>query len=314
MTTTISVSLSGPALSFLLYENAKCRFQQEGFLLGEIVHKETTTITDNDQRQLNISKTVKINSIMPCPHSHYFYNGAGKINGEKIIEFLGSQFKRVVAWYKYRGIVNTKFTLRDKIIHKQLIDFFSIPSETFSCCLLSNDVTSNAATHSYTQFFLRYNNGGFDKLPILIPNLSDSNTGYKNSEPASETFNKILRGLKIDKKTTQGLIAITKIQNALQKHIDVVVENLSESERYLFELEKEVKELLILKKLHERNNSDSKRTNDESSFIKCLECPATNYIPLNSIDTTPETSPELEKKNVSKTTSISGKGRKRGRS
>lgn len=224
-------------------------FYQEGFLLGEIVHKETKTITDNDQQQINISRTIKINSVIPCPQSHYFYNGTGKVNQEKIKTFLGNQFNKVVAWYRYQRIPSAKFTFRDKIIHRQLSDLFGITPELFSCCILTNEVSENASTHLFSQVFIRCHSLGCDKLQISIPNLSEPNNMYKSSEPSSDTFNKILGDLKIDKKNTQGLVVINKIQNALQKHVETLVKDLSESEKYLHELEEEVKLLEILKKV-----------------------------------------------------------------
>ncbi|KAG5895533.1 hypothetical protein JTB14_010677 [Gonioctena quinquepunctata] len=243
MFTPISVSLSGPAFSFLLYENSKCRFQQEGFLLGEIVHKETKTITDNDQQQVNIK----------------------------------------------------------------------IPPELFTCCLLNSEVSDNAATHSFSQYFVRCNNIGYEKLPIHIPNLSESNNTYKNSEPASETFCKILGDLKIDKKNTQGLVVINKIQNALQKHIDSVVETLAESEKYMYELEEEVKNLQTLKKLKKMNELDSQRRDDHDQELPLIDnSPTLKKKTLNSInsyDSDLESTPEVARKQRSNT--VKGKGRKR---
>ncbi|XP_018574508.1 BRISC complex subunit FAM175B-like [Anoplophora glabripennis] len=316
MFTPVSVSLSGPAFSFLLYENSKSRFQQEGFLLGEIVHKETKTITDNDQQQINISRTIKINSMMPCPQPHYFYNGLGKIDRDKIREFLGNQFTKVVAWYKYQRISSFKFTLKDKILHKQLQDFFNIPPELFTCCLLINEVSDNGSTHLYSQAFMRCNNTIYDKLPVHIPNLSEPNNTYKSSEPSSATFNKIINDLKIDRKNTQGLVVINKIQNALQKHIDTVIENLSEAEKYLHSLEEEIKQLEIMQKLKKLNDQSS---NDHDSSIvsnSSQSSESSPYIRRNSksrdpIDSSEEGSPEFQRK-PGRGRGGRGRGRRRG--
>ncbi|KAJ8985694.1 hypothetical protein NQ317_014343 [Molorchus minor] len=262
MVTPVSVSLSGPAFSFLLYENSKCRFQQEGFLLGKIIRKETKTITDNDQQQVNVSITVKINSVMPLPQTHYFYNGVGKVDEHKLREFLGNQFDTVVAWYKYQKISSFKFTLRNKTIHRQLTELFKISPELFTCCLLINEISDNGSTHLYSQAFMRYHNGVYDKLSIHIPNLSEPNNTYKESEPASDTFNKILKDLKIDKNNAQGLVVISKIQSAVQKHVDTVIKDLSEAEKYLHELEEEVKQLEMMKKLKQLNEVDIKEPQD----------------------------------------------------
>ncbi|XP_050305847.1 BRISC complex subunit FAM175B-like isoform X2 [Anthonomus grandis grandis] len=77
-----SVVISDPPFSFLLYETCKSPVKQMGFLLGEIIHKEITSITDNDQKQVYISKVIKINSGIPCPNRDLFPNG--RVNKEKV--------------------------------------------------------------------------------------------------------------------------------------------------------------------------------------------------------------------------------------
>nr|CAI5850420.1 unnamed protein product [Callosobruchus analis] len=260
MSTQATVTLSGPAFSFLLFETSKCSlFQQEGFLLGEVVHKETKTITDNDQQQVNVTDNIKLNSVLPCPQSHYFYNRAGKINKNQIQEFLGNHFNKVIGWYKFQRVSNFRLTLRDKVIHKQLIQFFEAQPELFLYGMLISEVSDNKSTHTFSQSFFRYNRSTYEQTVIRIPNLSEPKTSYKHPEPTSETFSKILQDLKIDRKTTQDLVVINKIQNAVHKHIDSIVEELAEAEKEMFELEEEVKCLQIerrLKRLNSQDNSD----------------------------------------------------------
>lgn len=217
------------------------------------MHKETKTITDNEQEQINLSKTIKINSVIPCPQPHFFYNGTGKVDKNKIKDFLGEHFDEVVAWYKFQKICSLKFSLRDKIIHKQLTELFGLTSDIFTCCFLINEVSDNGATHLFSQAFMRFHSNNC--LPIHIPNLSDSNNTYKTPEPVSSTFNKLLSELKIDRQTTQGFVVITKIQKALQKHIDQVVKELSNLEQYMCELEEDVK-VLERKKLKKKNEEE----------------------------------------------------------
>lgn len=219
------------------------------------MHNETKTITDNEQEQINLSKTIKINSVLPCPQPHFFYNGTGKVDRNKIKEFLGEHFDKVVAWYKFQKTSGLKFSLRDKIIHKQLMDFFGITSDIFTCCFLIKEVSDNGATHLFSQAFMRFHSNKYDHLPIHIPNLSESNNTYKTPEQASSTFNKILNDLQIDKKTTQGFVVITKIQKALQKHIDLVIKELSTLEQYMCELEENVK-ILEMKKLKKKKEEE----------------------------------------------------------
>nr|CAI5850419.1 unnamed protein product [Callosobruchus analis] len=125
--------------------------------------------------------------------------------------------------------------------------------------MLISEVSDNKSTHTFSQSFFRYNRSTYEQTVIRIPNLSEPKTSYKHPEPTSETFSKILQDLKIDRKTTQDLVVINKIQNAVHKHIDSIVEELAEAEKEMFELEEEVKCLQIerrLKRLNSQDNSD----------------------------------------------------------
>lgn len=53
---------------------------QEGFLLGELIHKEAIVITDSDQQHVKISKIIKINSVVACPHNHYISSPSGELS------------------------------------------------------------------------------------------------------------------------------------------------------------------------------------------------------------------------------------------
>ncbi|XP_018330479.1 BRISC complex subunit FAM175B-like [Agrilus planipennis] len=240
MVETVSVSISGFAFSLLLYENVKCNYDQEGFLLGEIAVTERSKVTDADQEVVSIDKVIRINSILPCPQQCSFYNRAGKVDIQRLNELLGENATKVVAWYKYKKINGFKLTLREKIIHKQLVDLFG---DLFSMCVLMCDSSENFSTHSFYQTFIRYYDGCYQGIPLHIVNLSQKNDCYKVAETLPEEFNKIVSSLNIDLETSQGLVVVSKIQEALQKHIDHLVLNLDESEKELFELEEEVKQL-----------------------------------------------------------------------
>ena len=214
---------------------------QEGFLLGEFVEKETKTITDNDQQQINIARTIRIKCAVPCPQFFRFYDGVGRINVEKIRTFLGDLAPKVVAWYKYKPSSSFNITFREKIIHRQLAELFNLPPEFFSCCLLISESSDNNSTHSFTQTFMRYCNLKYEQLPLHIINLSDESKTYKTPEQTSETFRDIVSALKLNYKKSQGINVITKIQNALQKHTEQVVDELAEVEARLFQLENEVR-------------------------------------------------------------------------
>ncbi|XP_066139387.1 BRISC complex subunit FAM175B-like [Euwallacea fornicatus] len=269
-----SVSLSGPAFSFLLYETSKDILEQRGFLLGEIVHKETTSITDNEQKQVNVLKIIKINSVIPCPSHNYFPRG--KVDKEKLQKFLGSAFSQVVAWYKYEESSTSRLTLKDRALHKQFQEIFDIPQDLFSVCFLTSGCTDTFSTYNYQQNFMRYGNGTFDKLNICIPNLSESNNTYKNSEPASDLFNKILFSLKMDIENTKGVVAVTEIENAVQSYMTKTVKELAKAEQTLFDLEQEIQ---VLKdnpsqenqEVHNDAQEDTINCNAKGDAIGCEE-------------------------------------------
>lgn len=230
---------------------------QEGFLLGDIVRKEVKSITDRDEGLVSRSTVVKISSVVPYPQGRPFYDHAGNVNRDRVMEFLGPQYKKVVAWYKYKRSSDFRFTFREKLIHKGLSKIFDVKPELFTCCLLLQDSTENKSTHTYRQQFLKYDSYDYDRVPFRIINLSESNNGYKNSEPASETFNRILRNLDIDIKRTQGSVVINKIHTALQKHMHSVVKELNDAEHRLFELESEIENLSVNKRFSKHSSEDS---------------------------------------------------------
>lgn len=243
-------------------------------MLGDIIHKEITCITDNEQQQVDISKIIKIDSVIPCATNSYFLKG--RVDKEKVRKLLGSNFSRVVAWYKYEPTSALKFTWKDRALHKQFREMFDVPQDLFSICFLLMESTDIFSSYNYQQNFIRYYNGKFDKLSMYIPNLSESNNTYRNSEPPSEVFNKILSSIKIDIEHTKGVVAVTEIENAVLSFINSTTAELIPAEKYLFEIEKEV------------NNLKS-----------CL-----NYVTTDSLESKTEVSPNEENNESEETLAV----------
>lgn len=149
--------------------------------------------------------------------------------------------------------------MRDKVIHKQLTELFGIPSQIFTCGLLGTEVSDTRSTYSFCQHFIRCYSMVYEKLPVHIPNLSEPNHTYKSSEPASQTFNKLLVGLQVDRKNTQGLQIVHKIQKSLQNHTDSVLKILSQAESKMYELEEELKDIRM--SINQKKNRNIKNTN-----------------------------------------------------
>jgi hypothetical protein len=280
MIETLTVSLTGPAFSFLLYENMKSKFCQEGFLIGHLVEKETKTITDNDQQQIHLQRIIRINCAVPCPQPFYFYDAIGRVDTEKVKTFLGDLAPKVIAWYKYKPASSFNFTFRERIIHKQLSTLFNVPPEFFTCCLMIGESSDNNSTHTHTQTFVRYLSHSYEQLPMHIVNLSDTHNAYKSPEQPSDTFLDIVRGLNINFKKAGGTNVVTKIQNALQKHIESTVENLAEAEKKLFQLESEVRNINNMVKNKDHTSASNNKESQLNDLIMMDTDPTDS--PINS--------------------------------
>jgi len=241
-------------------------------LLGEIVQTETTLITDNDQNHVNISRIVKINSVVPFASPTWF--GTGRVDKEELKTYLGPGFAKVVAWYKFSHSPTMELTIKERSMYDQFKNIFEVSPDLFPVCFVKSEASENFSTHSFQQSFALFENGNFVKLDMRMPNLGDPNNMYSNSEPPSELFNKIVSTIKTDLEGTTGVAAITAIENAVQKTIDNTVVELAAAELELFELEKEVALLLqnqcfevIEKESEEKMEEDTVHNSEEPQQI-----------------------------------------------
>lgn len=190
-----------------------------------------------------MEKIIKVNCAIPCPHTCYFYDYTGKINTERIQSLLGQSTSDVVGWYKYRHSPGFKLTVREKVIHKELTNFFNTPADLFTTCLLTIEVSDNRSTHLFSQTFVRYSCSMYQPLPMHIVNLSDPNNSYKEPEPVSVAFKQLLDSLSIDLKNAQGVKVVGEVHNALQKETGSNVGVLSRTYADMFKLEEEIIQL-----------------------------------------------------------------------
>ncbi|GLV44226.1 hypothetical protein CBL_12478 [Carabus blaptoides fortunei] len=241
MAETISVNFTGPALAFLMYENANAGQEQEGFLLGDTHVVLKSTVTDADSHNVHTRKFVNVKAIVACPSTCLFYNCAGQIDKEKLKAIIGSQMNVVVGWFKYDPSSNLRLTLRGTILHKELSKIFSIAPELFTCCLLTAMCSQNNSTHTYTHKLLRYENGHFETVPMHIENLGDPCNTYKPKSPSSRTFLKMCQSLGASRDAE--LHIVSDIQDNLQNKIVTAMVDLVKSERKKTQLKREVEHL-----------------------------------------------------------------------
>ncbi|KAK5649947.1 hypothetical protein RI129_000976 [Pyrocoelia pectoralis] len=264
MTETVSVSISGIAFSFISYENIKCDSNQEGFLLGEFISKETNHVTDAEHTVVNKQNIIKIKSVIPCPHQFYFYNAAGQLDISKLNRILGNQKEKVVGWYlfKHKQIAPPKLTLREKIIHKQIAKSLQLPLPLFTTCLLTLKTSNTNATYSFSQTFLRYHMSNYDSLPLHVENLTLPNYSYKLPEPMPNVLTKVIKSIKTS--NPESHIFIQKIQEGLQCHMNYLLEESIDKEEQLFKLEEEIKHLRRKLMLSCRYGDKLENLNDDS--------------------------------------------------
>ncbi|CAG5076456.1 Similar to EAG_01033: BRISC complex subunit FAM175B (Camponotus floridanus) [Cotesia congregata] len=132
---TSSVTISGAALSYLIYENVKTVSDQMGFLVGEVLTYVTKKVTDTD-RQVDSTELHII----------------GKIDEGKLKEFVNGREKEIVGWYRFRLNSSLFPTLRDKVLHKQFENIFcddDNDKQHFIAGMLGYNVTEKKNTHKF---------------------------------------------------------------------------------------------------------------------------------------------------------------------
>lgn len=248
MATNVYVSVSGPALSFLLYENVRSLSDQEGFLLGEVVSHVTDTISDSQIRGEKMETIISVNSLMPIPSTVAFYSGIGKVNHEKLKEFLKEKEKKVVGWYSFRRNSLLSPHLREKLLHKELCSSLShLSSEHFTLCLLNTSVSTPGSTHVFNHKFMRHRHRMFEPLPVQIHNLGEAPQSEYKLVPStaclSDSFNNIISSLRARHEESSDASLVCNIQRALQEYMWNLINEVEHSERRIAELEKEVDSL-----------------------------------------------------------------------
>lgn len=270
------VYLSGPALSLLLYENLRCLYNQEGFLLGKKHARKVHKITDHDEPIETIQWEIHINSVVPCPKLASFYNASGDIMKDSVASILNDLYDDVVGWYTFKQNPDPpKLRLREKIVHKRLSAHFSTDAmEHFVWCINNKSNTKEKCTSK--QSFIRYIDiigtpgrhiAGFQELPLHIINLCDSKKNeYKSAGVPCDSLDTLILSLRQSHPQEDNNTLITRIEHSLQGEITITVKHISELEREVFALEQELIDLAHGRDITQTENDvDSSQTTDETS-------------------------------------------------
>lgn len=105
-----------------------------------------------------------VETIVTCPLTDLLYDSTGRINKEKLKDFVRDKSKQVIGWFCFRrNTSNLIPTMRDKVLHKQFASHFSSGNncreDFFLTCLLNASTSETRGTHKFRHVFLRRKQG-----------------------------------------------------------------------------------------------------------------------------------------------------------
>lgn len=111
----------------------------------------------------NILTFLDIETIITCPLPELLHDSIGRINKEKLKDFMHDKSKQVIGWFRFRRNTDLVPTMRDKMLHKEFASYFSggngSKEEFFVTCLLSSSTSNARGTHRFKHVFLRRRRG-----------------------------------------------------------------------------------------------------------------------------------------------------------
>ncbi|KAK2575814.1 hypothetical protein KPH14_007197 [Odynerus spinipes] len=270
------VTISGTALSLLLYENVRSTGDQMGFLLGEIVEYLVKKFTDSDNQVETIEVHINIETVVTCSMPDILHDSTGRIDKEKLKDFLSDKSKQVIGWFRFRHNSCLVPTLRDKLLHKQFASHFSgshgHKEDLFVTCLLSSSMSNTSGTHKFRHVILRRRRGAFEPISLKINSLRDGGsaldgsdyklTPIRKSTKETDTFTKIIQSLKLDLLQKSGVESATIIEREAERYLNSLIPEVCQTDREVFELERQVGELRA--KLHLQNLAAKTKINGNS--------------------------------------------------
>jgi len=118
-----------------------------------------------------------IESCLPFPTDQAMDPG-GSLNSDLVNWWLPFQSK-IVGWYSFRrNNRSCQCSLKDSVLHRQLLNALKIPRDSFLLGHISlKTITSSSSTHSFTQTFRRLNSHSvFEPVRFKVYSLSDKLT------------------------------------------------------------------------------------------------------------------------------------------
>ncbi|XP_033208754.1 BRISC complex subunit FAM175B-like [Belonocnema kinseyi] len=252
----VLVTISGAALSLLLYENVRSAGDQIGLLLGNIQTFITKNVTDCDRQVEHVKHHINIDTVVTCPKD-ILQNPLGKMNTAKLEQLIKNKEKRVVGWFRFRRHNFLTQTLRDKIMHKEFASHFlgfnRATEEHFIMFLLNASTTnSNQGTHKYRHLCLQYKRGTFQPVALRINNLGADAARHDGSDykpvPANEpreadVFTSIVDNLMLNLDSSSTVDIVAAIQNRADNYLSQIMNAVVKSDEEISDLQRQVNEL-----------------------------------------------------------------------
>nr|XP_033322291.1 BRISC complex subunit FAM175B-like isoform X1 [Megalopta genalis]XP_033322292.1 BRISC complex subunit FAM175B-like isoform X1 [Megalopta genalis] len=277
------ITISGAALSLLFYEYVRSRGDQMGFLLGENLEFVVKSYTDAENQIETVKRHNNIETVVTCPLPDLLHDSIGRINKEKLKDFMRDKSKQVIGWFRFRRNANLVLTMRDKILHKQFASHFSgsngCAEEFFVTCLLSSSISSDRGTHKFKHVFLKCARGMFEPVPLKIINLGNDldileGSDYKPAptkklSDTPDVFSDLIESLSLDLARTSGLESAIKIQKVAEQYLDQLIPELCESDHEVADLERQIREFKLTRKtkLNGSTNNIDKKCKSEKDCI-----------------------------------------------